>query len=78
MKDDHVLNCIFQKRAELMQMFHFRPLEFTLLEAMDGMDVCRYLVKRGLLEFGMAFVGGTSSNVDFVHFILQFFGQFGF
>jgi hypothetical protein len=63
----------------MVQIFHFGPFEFTLLEAVDGMDVCQYRVMRGLLEFEMVFVGvhsevpcGTSSNVDFVHFVWNF------
>jgi hypothetical protein len=85
MKDDPALNCIFQKRAELVQIFHFGPFEFTLLEAMDGMDVCRYRVMMGLLEFEMVFVGvhsevpcRTTSNVYLVHFAWHFLGQFVF
>jgi hypothetical protein len=41
MKDNPALHVILQKRTELVQIFHFGSFEFTLLEVVPGMDVCR-------------------------------------
>jgi hypothetical protein len=76
MKDNPALNCIFEKRAELVQIFNFGSFEFTLLEAVACKDVCLYRVKRGLLEFEIAFsasiqrfpAGPLRKSISFISF----------
>ena len=62
--------------------FQVGEFEFTLLDIIDGTDVCRYIVKKGEQEFYISFVGidcsvgcGGISNVDFVYFIWRFIGH---
>jgi hypothetical protein len=76
MKDNPILNFIFQKREELMSIFYLEDFRFALQEVVDGLHVCRCHVRRDLFELEMAFVAvdsevacRNSSNVDFVHFI---------
>ena len=71
-----LLNLIFQRGVLNTANFQVGEFEFTLLDIINGSDVCRYIVKKGEQEFYISFVGidcavdcGTLSNVDFVYFM---------
>ena len=76
LKYNTLLNLIFQRGVLNTANFQVGEFEFTLLDIMDGSDICRYIVKKGEQEFYISFVGidcavdcGTISNVDFVYFM---------
>ena len=85
LQENPLINLIFQKSEELVQTFNIGPFQFTLEKVEVCMAVCRYRVKRGRFGVMVGFIGvhswvpcGNYSNVDFVHFIWQYFEQFGF
>ena len=64
---------------KLREIFCIVPFQFTLYDNIQGLDVCRYIVKQGNLQYRITFVGidsvvecGTRSNVDFVHFVWRY------
>ena len=71
-----LLNLIFQRGVLNTVNFQVGEFQFTLLDIIDGCDVCRYIVKKREQEYYISFVGidcsvdcGTISNVDFVYFM---------
>jgi hypothetical protein len=84
LKENPVIKLIFQIGAEPLQTFNTGRFEFSLFEDVEDMDVCRYHVKLVDCQVLITFLGidsvacGYHSNVDFVHFVLQFNDMLGF
>ena len=84
LKDNPLINLLFQKREEIVRTFTISLFQFTIQQVDVANDVCLYSVKRGRFSVMMGFIGvdswitcGKYSNVSFVHFIWQYFEQFG-
>ena len=76
LKESPLINLIFQRGETLRDSFYLGRYHFELYQDLQHMDACRYVVRRGSLQYAFSFLGidspidcGTSSNVDFIHFV---------
>ena len=76
LKDSPILNLLFQRGESLRESFNLGRYHFELYQDLQHMDACRYVVRRGGQQYAFSFLGidsliecGTTSNVDFIHFV---------
>ena len=76
LKNSPLLNLLFQRGETLRESFYLGRYHFELYQNLQHMDACRYVVRRGGLQYAFSFLGidsiiecGTKSNVDFIHFV---------
>ena len=76
LKESPLLNLLFQRGETPRETFYLGHFHFTLYQNLQHIDVCRYVVRRGSLQYYFSFLGidssiecGTKSNVDFIHFV---------
>ena len=75
LKNSPLQNLLFQ-RGETLRESYLGRYHFTLYQNLQHIDVCRYVVRRGALQYYFSFLSiysvveyDTTSNVDFIQFV---------
>ena len=57
LKESPLINLIFQKGETLREAFYIGHYHFTLYQNLPHADMCRYIVRKGSLEYYFTFFG---------------------
>ncbi len=57
LKNNPLLKLVFQKRYTLREKFYIGHSRFALYQHLPHIDVCRYVVSRGGLQYRISFLG---------------------
>ena len=78
LKSTTLIILVFQRAGAPVENFQVGEFEFTLIDNLVDLYVCRYIVRLGEQNYWISFVGIDGaidcrklSNVDFVHFMWQ-------
>ena len=76
LKNSPLVNLIFHRGQTLRETFCVGRYNFTLYQKLQHIDVCRYVVRLGNLQYYFSFLGidsvverDTNSNVNFIHVV---------
>ena len=86
LKESLLLNLLFERGETPLETFYVGHFHFTLYHNLQHIDDCRYVLRRGSLQYYFSFLGtdsiiecGTKSNVDFINFVwMNLEAQFAF